>query len=162
MTKNQELDIHFFMREATKDGRLVKGSVTKDLEQDFEGLIYGEANGLLDKGKMKNIYSESYSDSDRLRVHFPDNPTRENTKVTFTFYFTGENRQAVFESFYEYVTGGIRAFWDTERNRYLVFYAPNEYAAAKEVWYGSKPYLQLKLEVDNLFGSTFASLQETT
>lgn len=149
------MGIRFFMQEADREGNLIEGSVAKDLERDFEGLMYSEAKGMNNKGKIKNVYSEKYSDSDRLRVHYPSVPTREATSVTFTFFFTGENRRRTYDEFYEYITGGFRAFWDNARNKRLFFFAPNDYKVGEEKCYGGTPYIKLELEVQNYFGCTF-------
>ena len=155
MSVNSEMGIYFYMQATDGKGKPLAGAPIKDLESDFEGLLYSKAKGLNDKGKIKNSYSENYADSDRLRVYFPEEPTREATTVTFTFIFTGENRYAVFDAFVKYVSGGFRAFWDTKRKKRLVFYAPEDVKVAEEKWYGLTPYLSLDLKVQNIFGRTF-------
>lgn len=155
MSVNSEMGIYFYMQATDSKGKPLSGAPIKDLESDFEGLRYSKAKGLNDKGRIKNTYSENYADSDRLRVYFPDKPKREATTVTFTFYFTGENRYAVFDEFVKYVSGGFRAFWDTKRKKKLIFYAPEEVEVADEMWHGSTPYLSLDLMVQNVFGETF-------
>ena len=155
MSVNSEMGIYFYMQATDGKGNPLASAPIKDLEGDFDGLLYSKAKGLNDKGKIKNTYKEVYADSDRVRVYFPEEPLREATTVTFTFYFTGENRYAVFEEFVKYVSGGFRAFWDTKRNKKLVFYAPEEVKVADEMWYGSTPYLSWDLKVQNVFGETF-------
>lgn len=155
MSVNSEMGIYFYMQECNAKGELLAGAPIMNLEEDFDGLLYSKAKGLNDKGKIKNTYSEKYADSDRLRVYFPSEPKRESTTVTFTFFFTGENRYAVFEKFVKYVSGGFRAFWDTKRKKRLVFYAPEEVKVADEKWYGGTPYLSWDLKVQNVFGETF-------
>lgn len=154
MTKNQEIGVHFYMQDCDKYGNLVPNTQI-DLEEHFEGLMYSKAEGLLAKGKIKNVYSEQYADSDRLRVHYPDTPAREQTTVTFTFYIAGENRQQVYDNLYNYLISGFHSFWDTIRHKKVFFYAPNEYKPSEEVYVGSKPYLKLVVEVQNIFGTTF-------
>lgn len=149
------MGIHFYMQAVDSHGNAMVGADIKDLEADFDGLLYSKADGLDKKGKIKNAYTESYADSDRLRVHFPTNPTGEATTVKFTFVFIGENRRKTYDEFYTYLTGGFRAFWDTKRMKRLIFYAPNEYEPANEMWYGSEPYLELNVTVQNIFGQTF-------
>lgn len=161
MTKNQEHNIRFYMAEAN---RYVNndGSVTytydadsiRDIEASFDGLTYSSAEGLNTKGKVKNAYTETYSDSDRLRVFFPEHPQREATKVKFTFVFVGENRYTTYDEFYEYITGGYRAYWDNKRKRLLYFFCTAEYKPAEEKWYGSTPYLKMTIEVNNIYGDT--------
>lgn len=145
----------FYMQACDKNGELISVAEVKDLEVDFVGLRYSKAEGLNKKGKIKNVYTESYADSDKLRVYFPDKVAREATTVTLEFFFVGEERYRTYDEFYDYVTGGFRAFWDTKRGKRLFFYAPEEYSPAEEMWYGSMPYLKLSLVVQNIFGDTF-------
>lgn len=153
MTKNQEMGLHFYMQGCDKNGTATGQKI--DLEEHFAGLTYSSCDGLLKKGKIKNAYIENYSDSDKLRVHFPENPTREATKVTFNFVVVGDNRQAVYDAFYDYITGGYRIYSDNARNKKLYFIATSGYEPSKEQWYGSTPYLELKVEVQNIYGTTF-------
>ena len=95
----------------------------KDLEATFEGMKYVKCVGLLDKGKRKNIYTESYSDSDTLRVWQGEEVTREATDVTFTFVFIGDNRQSTYKDFYNYVKNGKLTYYDTARRCMERFYA---------------------------------------
>lgn len=155
MSVNSEMGIYFYMQATDGKGVPLAGAPIKDLESDFDGLLYSKAKGLNDKGKIKNAYSEKYADSDRLRVYFPEEPMREATTVTFTFFFVGENRYAVFEEFVKYVSGGFRAFWDTKRKKKLIFYAPEAVTVANEKLYGGTPYLSFDLKVQNVFGETF-------
>lgn len=155
MSVNSEMGIYFYMQATDGKGKALAGAPIKDLESDFEGLLYSKAKGLNDKGKIKNAYSEKYADSDRLRVYFPEEPKREATTVTFTFYFVGENRYAVFDEFVKYVSGGFRAFWDTKRKKKLIFYAPEAVTVANERWHSGTPYLSFDLKVQNVFGETF-------
>ena len=147
--------VKFYMQATDKMGVAITGAPIKDLEVDFEGLLYSKAKGMNDRGKIKNTYKEVYADSDRVRVHFPSEPKREATTVTFTFFFRGENRYKTFDEFVAYASGGFRAFWDTKRKKRLVFYAPEAATVADEKWYGNKPYLSYDLKAQNIFGETF-------
>ena len=135
----------FYIR---KDG----DNVEKDLEVDFEGLRYVKCEGLLDKGKRKNIYTESYSDSDELRVWQGDEVTREATDITFTFVFMGDNRQAVYEDFYNYVKNGKLTYYDTARNKEALMVLIEAYKPKEDNWKGSTPYIQADFKFKNLRG----------
>ena len=148
------MGIHFYMIECDGKGGIIEGAVERDLERDFSGLLYGKAEGIHALGKPRT-YSERYSDSDRLRVYVPPQITRDATTVEFTFYFTGENRQNGYHNFVEYITKGFHRYYDTFRKRYLYFFVSSEIKPAKEALYGSMPYLQLDVTVQNIFGSTF-------
>lgn len=70
-----------------------------DIESHFSGLLYMRTDGMNDIGKSKNVYTEEYVDSDRLRVYLPsdDNYTNEATKVTMHFLVVGDaaHRQSI-------------------------------------------------------------------
>lgn len=144
------------MQECSSTGKLVLDSLEIDLENypSFEGLKYSKAEGLNKIGKPR-IYTEEFSDSDRLRVHIPKNLTNSPTTVRFTFYFVGENRHRSYDNFVAYVRKGFKRYYDTARGKYLYFCVNEEIAPSKEQWYGSTPYLELQLNVQNIFGRTF-------
>lgn len=142
----------FYMAECD-GGWNVKDGTTKDLERDFEGLRYAKCEGLDTVGKPR-VYTENYADSDTLRVYMPSQITNEATKVTFTFYFIGENRRETYHSFVDFVRCGKRVYWDSARKRKLYFVVTDEIKPATEMWYGSNPYLELQLTVQNIKGYT--------
>ena len=148
------MGIHFYMVECDAKGGVITGAQEKDLEKDFDGLLYSKAEGLDTIGKPRT-YSEAYSDSDRLRVYIPQDLTHEATMVEFTFFFTGEERQKRYHEFLAYITQGFHRYYDNYRKKYLYFFVNNEVKPAKEMLYGSLPYLQLDLTVQNIFGKTF-------
>lgn len=143
----------FYMQECTKDYVLVDGTL-KDLEKDFDGLKYSKCEGINDYGKPKNVYTETYSDSNELRVWMPDEITREATTVKFTFYFMGENRQDTFHSFMDYLNSGIHVYYDTARNRKFYFVLTEKVSVSDEMWYAGTPYFKVELTVQNLKGNT--------
>jgi hypothetical protein len=123
-----------------------------DLEQNFPGMYYSKCEGLLDKGKRKNIYFETYSDSDDVRVWQGNSVTRESTEVSFLFYFVGENRHTVFKNFYEYVKNGIFIYRDTKRKKKARLVLEGEVSPSKDLWYGSHVYIEATFKFKNLWG----------
>ena len=87
-------DIKFYMQECDKKGVLVEGT-KKDLEADFEGLRYMEAKGISKVGKVKNVYTEQYADSNTLRTWHPSEngevTTHEATTIQLKLLFYGKN-----------------------------------------------------------------------
>jgi hypothetical protein len=152
---SNEYGYEFFMQECDKYGNILAGSTPKNLEVDFQGLRYSRAEGLDKIGKPKNIYTEKYSDSDRMRVHVPENITNEPTTVKFTFYFVGDNRQRTYHAFLEYIRKGYHRYYDTCRRKYLYFFVDSELKPAEEMLYGSAPYLKFDFTAQNIFGKTF-------
>ena len=146
----------FYMVACDNKGMPIKGAQTMDLERDFDGLKYSSMEGIETIGAAKNIYSESYSDSDRLRVYVPDNLTHNPTTVTLTLYFVGENRYNVYDSFNAYLKGSkYHIYYDTARKKKLIFFVKDEISVKESQWYGSTPYIQVEYKLSNIFGRTF-------
>lgn len=154
----QASEYKFYMQEVkrTDNGyELDPDTKPKDIEADFHGCIrYSKAEGINTIGKPR-VYTETYSDSDRLRVYVPANVTNDATKVVFTFYFFGDNRFKAYNEFNEYIRNGIHRYWDTARNRYFDFIVADEIKIGNERFYGLMPYFEVKYTVQNLNGCTF-------
>lgn len=149
------LGYEFFMQECDKEGNILAGSVRKSLEQDFKGLRYSKIDGIEAIGAPKNVYSESYADSDRLRVYAPKDVKHKETTVTLTLFFVGDERFKTLDAFNGYIKGGLHRYWDTARNKWFAFYIKDELKPAEQVWYGSVPYLKMDYPLINIFGRTF-------
>lgn len=143
----------FYMQKCTKDGVVLEDTL-KNLEEDFVGLRYAKCEGIDDYGKAKNIYTETYSDSDKLRTYVPNEVTNEATKIKFTFYFLGDDRRSVYHNFVNYIRDGYTQYWDTARNRKFTFVVVDELKPASEQWYGGTPYLEFSFTVQNINGKT--------
>lgn len=143
------------MQEVTlKNGGYVKVEGTiKDLETDFGGLKYMKCEGLEDIGEAR-IYTETYADSDRARVYIPTELTNEPTTVKLTLIFVGDNRRSSFNSFNEYIRNGFHAYWDTARNKELIFYVKDQIKPSDDIYKGSTPYIQCTYTLTNVFGKT--------
>ena len=154
MSKNSDMGIRFYMVECDNKGKVLPDAIEKDLEKDFDGMLYSKAEGLDSVGKPRT-YSEKYNDSDRLRVYLPADITHDATTVEFTFFFTGESKQAVYHEFLSYIGKGFHRYYDNFRKKYLYFFVNSEVKPAEEKHFGSTPYLKLDLTVQNIFGKTF-------
>ena len=145
----------FYMVACDNKGVPIKGAQTMDLERDFDGLKYSSMEGIETIGAAKNIYSESYSDSDRLRVYVPTEVKHKETEITLTVYFTGENRFKTYDAFNAYIAKGFHRYNDTARKKWFAFYVKGELKPAESMWYGSAPYLKMEYKLSNIFGRTF-------
>lgn len=139
---------HYMWKEG--ESRNMPGGL--DIEKRFQGMKYSQCDGLLDKGKRKNIQIESYADSNELRVWQGNVVLREATTITFSMYFIGDDRQAKYEAFTEYVSNGKIYYWDNKRKKqaYLVYseaLQPNE-----DVYKGSTPYILAEFKFKNMWG----------
>ena len=156
----------FFIQEVDSKGNFI--GVAKNLETDFSvkventgeelgGIIYISIVGIDNLGSVKNIYTETYADANRVRVSMPEKVQRESTQITLVLYFVGEKRAEVFKSFCDYICNGRHRYWDTARNKYFDFYISEELTPSDELWYGSTPYFKVDVKMNNIFGQTFDS-----
>ena len=131
---------------------------TIDIESHFTGLLYMSADGMYDVGASKNIYTEKYADSDRLRVALPPdgNNTHEATKITMHFLVVGSDasRKNTIRNFQDYVMTGVHKYWDDARNLEFDFIVTDEIKASEERWHGSQPYVEIAVTMQNLNGRT--------
>lgn len=125
-----------------------------ELTEHFQGLIYCKCEGLSSKGKVKNIYKESYAESEELRVYLPKNPVRESTEIKLTVVFSKENRRDIFDSFVDYITGYRLKYWDTTRNREVEMIQEEKIEVDEDIIYGSSPYIAVEFLFTNLRGYT--------
>ena len=144
---------NFYMQKCQKDGTPIAGTL-KNLEEDFEGLKYSKCVGLDLRGKIQNSYSETYSESNGIRVYMPDEVTHASTKVTLSLYFFGENRRATFDSFNNFLLGGFNKYWDDARNKGFIFVVDQEIKVKEENWYRGTPYIAVDYSLTNIQGKT--------
>ena len=154
----------FYMVACDNKGNPIVGAQTMDLEKDFKveknGVVVGqlrykECKGLNEIGAAR-VYTKEYSDSDRLRVHIPDNLTHKPTAVTLTLYFVGEDRYTVYDSFNAYLKGSkYHIYYDTARKKKLIFFVKDRISVGESQWFGSTPYIQVSYKLSNIFGRTF-------
>ena len=125
-----------------------------DIEATFEGLHYAMSEGLDVYGKIKNIYTESYSETSELRVYLPETVARENTDIEFEFIFDGENRRDTYHSFVEWLSGKRLKYWDTLRNRELEMILMESVEPEDDELYGSNPFIRVPFKFKNINGET--------
>lgn len=145
-------EYQFYMAECDANWNIT--GTTTNLEASFDGLHYQRAKGLNLTGKPR-LYTESYADSDKLRVHIPADVTHEPTDVTLSFVFIGDNRYATYDAFVDFCQNKRMAYWDSARKKRLFFFVEDAIQPAEEMWHGNIPYLRLELKVKNVFGKTF-------
>lgn len=157
----------FYIQEVRDTGVLI--GERKSLEEDFYAveidtprpdlgcIKYSAIVGIDNLGAVKNIYTETYADANRVRVSMPEKVQRESTQVTLVLYFIGEKRAEVFKSFCDYICNGRHRYWDTARSKYFDFYISEELTPSDELWYGSTPYFKVDVKMNNIFGQTFDS-----
>lgn len=147
------MEYHYYMqRYGTADD---ESQPVMDLEADFPGLVYKESTGLSSKGAPKNIYLESYAESNESRVYVPETVCRDSTEIKLKFGFGGASRRETFDSFYDYVSQGKVKYWDTLRNRVAYMVLNSAVEPSDDVVLGAQPYIIAEFPFTNLFGNTF-------
>lgn len=126
------------------------------LEDHFEGLKYMRCNGISNKGKVKNIYTESYAEADTLRTYIPETPKRESTDIEFEFAFVGDNRRDIYDTFVDWCTGHKIKYWDTFRNREMEMILTDDIKVSEsdDVGKGDLKFIVVKIKFKNLKGQT--------
>lgn len=143
-------DYRFYFQRYPIDGIVQE---TKDLERDFAGCRYLKCEGLSAYGKIKNIVTEDYAETEMPRVYIPDEITRETTSVQFTLYFAGANHRDVYDSFIEYITGHKLIYWDNCRNREVHLLLEDEVSLDEDI-VKNKHYIIAKIKFTNLKGTS--------
>lgn len=132
-----------------------------DIEAQFK-CKYVKFEGLSETGKVKNIYTETYAESEELRMYIPDEVLYENTDISLTLLFSpySENDSDVQDNeraFFEYVSGHKIEYHDTFRNRYVSLLLLNKPEVVGEVLYGGSRYREVKYTFKNIYGRSFAT-----
>lgn len=139
--------------EASSQDYVEVNGTLKELEADFQGLKYLKCEGLEDIGEA-NVYTEEFADSDRLRVYIPETVTHKATEVKLTLVFVGNERRSTFNSFNEYIEKGFHSYWDTARNKKLIFFVKNPVKPSDDIYKGGTPYIQVTYTLSNVYGKT--------
>lgn len=148
-------DYNFYMQKVVWDessSSYVGGeNAVYDLESDFEGLKYAKCEGLNSIGERR-VYKEEYADDNRTRVYMSNTPTHKSTEIKLTLYFIGDNRQATFDLFNEYIMDGFHAYWDTARNKKVIFYVNKPVTPSQDVYKGGTHYIEVTYTLSNVYG----------
>lgn len=132
-----------------------------DIEAQFK-CKYVKFEGLSETGKVKNIYTETYAETEELRMYIPDEVLYDNTDMSLTLLFSpySENDSDVQDNeraFFEYVSGHKIEYHDTFRNRYVSLLLLNKPEVVSEVLYGGSRYREVKYTFKNIYGRSFAT-----
>lgn len=134
-----------------------------DVESEFN-CKYVSFKGVSETGKVKNIYTENYAETEELRTFIPKDIVYENTELTLTLLFAPEGTtetdiQANERRFFEFVSGRKVEWYDTFRKRYVTLLLLNKPEVVNEVLYGGSRYRQVKYTFKNVFGRSFDKSQ---
>ena len=132
-----------------------------DIEAQFK-CKYVKFEGLSETGKVKNIYTETYAETEELRMYIPDEVLYENTDISLTLLFAPDSTndsdvQDNERAFFEYISGHKIEYHDTFRNRYVSLLLLNKPEVVGEVLYGGSRYREVKYTFKNIYGRSFAT-----
>ena len=131
-----------------------------DIEAQFK-CKYVKFEGLSETGKVKNVYTETYAETEELRTYIPDDVLYENTDMSLTLLFAPDSTndsdvQNNERAFFEYVSGHKIEYHDTFRNRYVSLLLLNKPEVVGEVLYGGSRYREVKYTFKNIYGRSFS------
>lgn len=130
----------------------ISGGDTYDLEKDFDGLLVSKIKGLDDKGEIKNRYTESYADSEKLRVYNPTTPLYKETTIKLDILFSKAMRGYTIDKFTNLIKSGTLVFYETSRGRCFEFVYMKDTVVSDEKMYGGQPYKEVEFELQNIRG----------
>lgn len=144
----------FYLRGVNKDGSF-NDDKPKDLEEYFDGLRYIRCTGIDEIGKAKNIYTETYSDADKVRTFIPNEIRNAETDIELTLCFFGANCRDVCDNFTNYIRNGLHRYYDTARKKYFDFYVEDVITPSKENYKVNIPHIEISYKMKNIYGKSF-------
>ena len=143
----------------------------KSLEDDFGGgsVRYKSFDGLNSKGKQKGVYTESYPESDALRVFVDQNARHESTNATLSVCVFGydvdgttelsvteqiKSAEKAWDSLYAYLEGALILWYDDYRQRKALFLVQDATEPSTDN-IKNIPYLLCSVKLVNVFGQSF-------
>lgn len=130
-----------------------------DIEETFK-CKYVRMEGIGENGKAKNVYSESYAETEELRLHIPQTVLYDNTELALTVIFCPQSDDEMDiqdneRELFEYLSGRLVEYSDTFRNRYVSMILINKPEVVGEVLYGGSRYREVKYTFQNVYGRSF-------
>lgn len=119
-------------------------------------LLYRKCTGLESFGKVKNIYTETYADSETVRADFPTTITREATTITLNLVVRrlptateGEREMLNIINLVSFTTPTV--FWDSVRQKMAIMTLIDAVEVNEDKYKGMK-YIDVELKFINLMG----------
>lgn len=138
----------------TTAGTFSWSDLETDFNEDGDRVKYRKCSGLETKGAPKNIYKETYADSDIVRCDYPTEALcRENTEIALDIVIIRGAREQTdtYDDLYGFLTESPSVFWDTQRKRAAVLVPKNATEPVKDTYLGT-PYIEIEFKFDNLAG----------
>lgn len=124
----------------------------EDIEEKYDGhLQVSSVSGVRAKGKIKNIYTESYAETSNTRVYLPTAIARENTTIKMVIAF---DKMDAYENFVSWISGYRLKYVDKVRNREVEMIMIDEPAEQEAYEKGSHPFFVMEFTFKNLTGDS--------
>lgn len=167
----------FYIGRYVKDanGKWVADGDMKSLEDDFGFVRYKAMSGLNSRGKQKAVYTESYAESNSLRVYIDKDAARENITSTLQVCIFGkdpsssesieladamEKAEKSWHSLYDWLEGALIFWLDEYRRRKALFFLQDAVDPTTDN-IKNVPYLLCSVKFTNVFGRTFGTDDNT-
>lgn len=98
-----------------------------DITTKFSGVTILKIDKFLARGKAKNIYTQSWINSNTEDVHVPDIVFFENTDINITFIVRGNSAITVHDTFIDYLTKNKTTIKSLHVNKQSDFVCLTEY-----------------------------------
>jgi hypothetical protein len=131
---------------------------------DFESLyncLYASMTNITEFGKIKNVYTETFAESEKARLYVPSSDllVHETTDCTLTVLFKGDDALKNSLDFYDYIAGQVIEYHDTFRNLYVTLLLTEAPTKGEEHLYKGTKYRQMKYKFTNICGRAFTTSQ---
>lgn len=148
------------------------------LEDDFGHVFYKSLTGVNSRGEQKGLYVETYPESDSARVWLSSVAHEAQTKSVLTLYVFGESpdktltsstmtvaemtskMEETWHGLYDKLEACFILWHDDYRQRKALYYVKSATEPKSDVIKGF-PYLQCEINLENVFGKTFAMDDKT-
>jgi hypothetical protein len=147
----------YFQRYGENDTALDKTRI--DLEDRF-GCTYQSMTNIDVRGAVKNIYTESYAESNGVRAYIDPDTKHETLECVLTLLFRTEQCRTGLQSLLDFLYGYFVEFSDTFRNRYVTLYLQKAVTLPSENLHAGKGnWQQVQLTFTNVYGRSYTVSQ---
>ena len=129
----------------------------KDIETSFQGLRYLSCEGLEARGKIKDVITEEYAESDGADSFHPSDLLDGGsvhhgvTEINLKLIFMGDGRRTVYDSFRTFIESSRLLYWDTARHK-KVFLMLVDATEPEEDTLKGVEYIKAEFTFTNLWG----------
>lgn len=148
---------HFYMQKYPQGETAF---VQEDIESTYK-CIYRQFKDLAFDGDIQNIYTESFTEHNGLRLYGPkpSDLAFKEYECTLQLLFDRSTCQTDSEAFYKAYRGQLCEYHDTFRNKYVTLLMTKRPTVQQERLYSGTPYQLVEFTFTNVKGTTFTTSQ---